>query len=262
MTGDQLIAEMNDRIGELVTNAEPRVRVGYDVFNKILDDGRFKSQFETDTSGGLLDQNFRAAAENELFGYDHDLLPSQRPIYAYLSGARESGWLDQYGSIQVVLRDDVKRRATFTLDDSLTKNSIPQPIYGNDPSLAYAWVMEPPGDIASAPMDELAGAYPEMQVHDGLSVSDIAEVVIPHWEPSPYWQEALRRGHVLRDALDEQVRIAGVRPPSMEEAIRLADEQIAEAERMLTNPYDALIARLEALGIRVRRVQSLTETQP
>ena len=45
--------------------------------------GRFKTQFETNTSGGMLGPSSRADAEEHLFSYPHSLDPKKRPVYGF-----------------------------------------------------------------------------------------------------------------------------------------------------------------------------------
>jgi hypothetical protein len=105
----------------------------------ILRDGRFKTQFETGTSGGIIKpdgspSSLRIAAEERVFGLPEDLPPEQRPVYGALRtgrleealtlGSRESHaapWRSpwHYGDHVFLLGDEAKGRSTYTWGDSL-----------------------------------------------------------------------------------------------------------------------------------------------
>lgn len=89
---------------------------------KILESGRFKSQFETGTSGGTLSNDVRRRAERVGLGAPLDLPADRRPIYGYLDTS-EIGHPDRaygYGSVKWVLKNEVRdTRTTVTWGDSL-----------------------------------------------------------------------------------------------------------------------------------------------
>jgi len=79
-----------------------------------------KTQFETRTSQGNLDIDFRRDAEYSGLGLPRNLDPSLRPIYGAINrldvGSGSSRW---YGSVEFVLKDEVWDRTTVTMGDSL-----------------------------------------------------------------------------------------------------------------------------------------------
>lgn len=89
---------------------------------KILESGRFKSQFEIGTSGGTLSDNMRRKAEHIGLGAPLDLPAERRPIYGYLDTS-EIGHPQRvhgYGSVKWVLKNEVRdTRTTVTWGDSL-----------------------------------------------------------------------------------------------------------------------------------------------
>lgn len=141
----------------------------------ILADGRFKTRFEGAGSLASLDDlEKRAETEQKFYGYALDLPVEQRPIFGYLcgqsNGAATHGHtiiLDEYGTAAIRFKDVVLARTTFCLGDSLMQEHAP---------VAYCADMLP-GDI-----DEII-PYVEAQIHGGVSVEDIAEVVF-HLERS------------------------------------------------------------------------------
>ena len=99
-----------------VSIAAPR-----EALESIIDDGRFKSQFESGTSRGLLDDRVRAEAERNLFGYPSDLPDEHRPIYGHISDRTlwPSSTATAYGDWNAVLDPRRTKDATFTIGDSL-----------------------------------------------------------------------------------------------------------------------------------------------
>lgn len=102
-----------------------------EILDEILDSGRFKTQFETMSSGGAFHPVARAVQEEMFFGYPQDTDPVDRPIY---------GWVDhpdhpdqarqlpqQYGVLTWRLKDEIKDRATVTAVDSLSRPVVPGP---------------------------------------------------------------------------------------------------------------------------------------
>lgn len=181
-----------------VSGSEVRKRTHLQGLEGILADGRVKSQFEVGYSRGLFNPDFRAQEEAAMFGYARDLDPSKRPIYGYLSATSESGSVTHYGDVVLRLRDEVRGRTTFTLADSLGSA-------GTGEAMAPAPLLEPtrlatrmPGGgdpvrhlLAAGPERVAAGdagaiellrsrivdGYAEAQIHGGLAVDDIVEVV-------------------------------------------------------------------------------------
>lgn len=233
---EALFAELEEAIARTTAESRVQIRIRPGALAQVLDDGRFKSQFETNTSGGALDQNLRARAEEKMFGYERELDPASRPIYGYLSGANELS-VNGYGEIRVVLRDDVRARTTFVLDDSLGPGAfgetIPAPVEAPN-SLAMNWggyrQFSVDLDLRQARLNDISGIYPEAQIHGGVAVTDIEEVVLPGWQPSNVWQ------------IDYDRAIAEER----------FDDALVIRRKYLTDPYESLRARLDELGIRWR----------
>lgn len=130
---------------------------------KILSDGRWKSQFETGTSDAKLDPHFRAQAEMELFGFNQDEEPTtyneydferyftdselhvlddykeKRAVYGYFSD-EECGAVNmegkvpppsnlrRYGNVIIKLKKDrILQKTTITFEDSLSKECAAVP---------------------------------------------------------------------------------------------------------------------------------------
>lgn len=176
---ESTVAKMVD---QLVDPAKPvSIRVSSSVIDKILDSGRFKTQFETMTSGGALNTDLRAKAEAQGFGLAEDLAPEERPIYGYIANKQFDRWLSDYGDLSIELKHDARKRTTFMMGDSLTPmregHGVPAPLDAPDKS---AW----DGNITS--LYEVAHGheewmmtgmeYVEAQIHGGVRVSDIQSV--------------------------------------------------------------------------------------
>lgn len=197
-------ADLTKRMKESFTGKKVAVRVSPKTVEHILNDGRIKSQFETNKSSGKKDFGVRASIERALFGITDK--PHQnaekRPIYGYVAmdGIRPAGVgssqlgdpstdaLSQYGQVQVVLKDHVRDRTTAMFGDSMNNMSeaIPTPI--NNPD--WRSFQASRGGITGKGLMGLdrsgdnqefrAGAYAEAQIHGGVGVDDIEEIVFPN----------------------------------------------------------------------------------
>lgn len=191
MTVDELIDAVEKKMTRLMQSAEVRIRVSPSALDKILDDGRFLNQFETGTSGGLLDQPTRISGEEFLFNIARTADAADRPIYGYLGDVRfvDAGQIEQYGSVVVRLRPEIMARSTVTWGDSLDAVVIgagigPRPFgVGAIESWSDAWE-----DINRLSwflsdeiktIDDVMGPtnYVEAQIYGGVRISDIEEVV-------------------------------------------------------------------------------------
>jgi hypothetical protein len=139
-------AEITAHLKGLLAGRPVATRVGPDVLEAVLRDGRFRTKFETGKSAGGAKVEGRAWQERTWFGYDPDTLPADlRPIYGYVmvngeyaaaTGPHGLGWFERladsqwkkgigdsdvlsaYGEIQVVFKPEVLQRTTFTVGDS------------------------------------------------------------------------------------------------------------------------------------------------
>lgn len=210
MSDAELKAELGRRSKDAWAGKPIAVRVTPNALQGILGSGRLKSQFETNTSQGLLDPNVRANAEAKWYGIPRTGSdPSKRPIYGYVAveGIRPKGdgsdYLDQYGGIQVFLKDSVRDRTTAMWGDSLNQEEfgVPEPV--NNPTWRSYSLTRPAianGDLTKLDRDVTSSSwreksFVEAQVHGGVSTADIAEVVLPS-QPSPSLRAALEQAGV------------------------------------------------------------------
>lgn len=139
-----------------VDKAHPCIRVPGHVLGQVLSEGRLKSQFETGTSRGRLDQDWRGRSEFQHFGYDHPSArehgffnagedederdqpgaehPAQaRPIYGYLAhDPVRNDLAAQYGEHTLVLKKPrIWHRTSASFGDSLSTDQSygPQPVH-------------------------------------------------------------------------------------------------------------------------------------
>ncbi|MDO8499989.1 MAG: hypothetical protein Q7S66_05055 [bacterium] len=160
---EEFKAKLQAKVEEMVGRAEFFRATPLDVLEKIMNvDGRWKNQFETATSNGTLDPNFRAIKEIKMFGfnktespvaltdlsqYDSELtlkLPKKvlekdkekRPIYGYFSDDEHGGinnrngkippptFVDMYGRVNFKIKKErALKKATITFHDSLGPGS-------------------------------------------------------------------------------------------------------------------------------------------
>ncbi len=183
---DVYIKQAEERLEKIANMGTPTVRVNEYAFNRITKDGRFKTQFETQHSNGYLAPDYRSSAELKGLGAPRNLDPTHRPIYGYLEAPNDewgSKWgVDQYGDIKMILdRDAVANRAYFTLGDSLggfdAENFIATPL--TKPSVE---ALESTAQLlarSDAEFFQSFYGYAEMQIKDGVTLADLAEISIP-----------------------------------------------------------------------------------
>jgi hypothetical protein len=189
VTPKEFAKAMDDAIRRVVMKADVYVRTPPGVLKAILHDGRFKSQFESGTSKGYLNNYFRRNHEKKLMSYGSNSPANRRPIYGYLSeGSKSPPGTAQYGSVRIKLKDSVRRRTTFTVGDSIdaiaggrNPGFYPTPL--ENPS-HYADVLDQwPDSVRDmnptryTSVNQRVGVrYWEAQVHGGVTLKDIDTV--------------------------------------------------------------------------------------
>lgn len=168
------IASNQQKLKEILATQPVTINLTSDDLEKVFQDGRFKSQFETGDSEGAYNPEKRNETEAIVFGYStRTTSPEKRPIYgsipefgaAALARPGETGtWL--YGDTRVVLKDSVRSRTTFTAGDSLGMGWNPSSV--ENPRL----------NGASLTTKKPYVGYIEAQIHGGVNVSDIKELVV------------------------------------------------------------------------------------
>ena len=116
---------IGNKMSEVINNSEYAIRVDSEIFDKILDDGRFKNQFETKTSGGALNFDYRKKATKQLFGKGAIKDIKDYEKYGYLTTNNfieeyHNSNVSQYGNCIVHFdKKYLKNKVTYTIDDSL-----------------------------------------------------------------------------------------------------------------------------------------------
>lgn len=125
-------AEVEPKMIEVAEEGELMIQTpDGDVLEDIVDSGRFKSQFETGSSGGMFYPQARAVQEQKFFGYPQDIPPEQRPIYGWVDNPDKHEWnspIEQYGNVTWIMKDELRGRTTVSFQDSLSRPVIPGPI--------------------------------------------------------------------------------------------------------------------------------------
>lgn len=203
MSFEALTVQSESVLQSVIDKKDLTINAPLSVTRKILDDGRIKSQFETNYSRGNLDGSMRSAAEQYMFGYSKGIPVEDRPIYGSftdLSNTSQNS-VRYYGETQFVLTDAARARSTAVWTDSLGAPELPSP--ANDVS----WMSFRPDDAQYATAGvtdwrEMAAKamsaggenfgvinptdyrvmngspYIEAQVHGGVSMADVSEIRI------------------------------------------------------------------------------------
>ena len=143
---EEVYEVLNEKVKELIDTSDFGIRTSNDVLELILDEGRFKNQFETNTSNGVLNPSTRSDVEQEVINVPKDTLNHDRPVYGmcfpevssklknisdvfvtlprdvknyYVNGP--GNWYGNYrdGAVCIFKKDSVIDNVSFTLGDSL-----------------------------------------------------------------------------------------------------------------------------------------------
>lgn len=197
---DEFTEEMEEQIEkdlkDILNENDMATRVSMENLDKILEDGRIKSQFETGKSSTTINADIRKEMEQTLFGYNLDLEDSLRPIYGYLTnfkngfdGSSTNGSI-MYGNVAIKLKKgNLSNRTTFTFGDSLdgTRWDVKVPSLFTNPSKISISANRSLTDnygkfIGKLPKDlkDITENIPyvELQFHGGVSIKDIEKIYI------------------------------------------------------------------------------------
>lgn len=180
-----------ENLQQYIENNAVVIRLSPDALESVIADGRFKSQFETGSSGGWFDPSFRSQYEEFAFGIPQDIPAAERPIYGFIEDDESSTRAYWYGDAKVYLRDEVKERSTITAADSLDTG---QPGYHAFNVRAGALfsdrIFEDAYDNRLEQRDDMS--YVEVQVQGGVTLGDIDHVEMTKVGGSrDYWKEIL-----------------------------------------------------------------------
>lgn len=210
---DSEIHMVGDFMKEFINNNDFCMRIPSGILKKILDEGRFKNQFETHSSQGLLDYETRKEVTKALFGSDtaklkdsefekYGYLGPKDTTFDYMQAKHQPG---QYGRVRITFKkSSLQKRTTFTIDDSLdsalSKSAIAgdvnNPMMGGMEYYRAARLIESlkplkeKGTLAKTAADFnstmtelfLRPLYVELQYHGDVTTKNIEKISIPRTE--------------------------------------------------------------------------------
>lgn len=241
-TANALTAEY---IRDATKNISYQMRVpNCQIMSLILDSGRFKTQMETNSSGGVLNSKVRKDFSKDSFGVDPETLPAdQYEIYGYASHGdlvKESKadsevgkGVSQYGQVVVTLKkDSMRNRTTMMIGDSLDARQ----------SARVNWVDRPDLQAVSskARISLIDGAY---EHHQRKAADPNHEVDL---------EDLLQDAHVGYAELQYH---GGIRVEDIESVTLIADYNAEEGVEVEQEMPQELVDRLKALGIKAKIVK-------
>lgn len=195
---DKFLKYIDSSVKEWISEKNVDVCISISAVNlkKVLNDGRFKTQFEINPEW-VSEPEGREETEKTLFGYDSSFDPKKRPVYGFLKSKNKSiptavhDYMLQDGTSTgitnskiarsfVVLKNDVRDRTTFAMSDTmgslLKQHDRERASSLNDPipilSAPLSKMAKMPKDLYSAQV-----LYTEVQVHNSVSLNDIDKII-------------------------------------------------------------------------------------
>jgi len=171
----------------------------------VLKDGRLKTQFETNTSGGMLSEEYRKTATYQLFGVDSkDMKASDFEKYGYLASKDlyrdiNNEYVEHYGEITMRFKKETMLdRTTLTIGDSYddvaysghyeetekSAYSLPTSVTNIKPEIMSKTVdnLKELNEETVSEADLLASkldvSYIELQYHGEVTIDDIESVTM------------------------------------------------------------------------------------
>ncbi|MGW5520448.1 alpha/beta hydrolase, partial [Nocardia africana] len=295
---------------DLVEGKPLAIRMRQEALFGLLADGRFKTQFEGMLGGGRAGEVARL--EDRWFGNPEDVDPRLRPVYGLvlIDGERPAGLSDaatsaglgdlrtrlytekvaMYGRIEVVLRDDVRQRATFCVGDSLVYSgsqfdgkparTVPSPLL--DPRPESFGVVPLSADVAVEDHAlrgierDYSGAlfrrhqFVESHIHGGVTLADIDHINLPE-SPDPELRAALDNAGIPWRVLDSHaVARSGDAEAIARERHRLEEDRAMVEDRVagLRREIDAagwpgapsrIRERVEAVRVELRNAEAMRD---
>jgi hypothetical protein len=185
------VATITEKLKNYTENSSMTVRCSVGSLIEIIDDGRFKTQYETGTTGGGLDISGRSNIELMGQNVDYGIDISKRPVYGCLKqnvngviNVDEYSGDAKYGDCVCVMKNSLRDRTTFCFGDSKDRRLYSSPLSNPEfkSFLGYDNVIEDYKNITNEDFSSLFAtgkiSYPEIQIHDGVKVDDIDYVII------------------------------------------------------------------------------------
>lgn len=180
----EVAATVDTTFRKLVAENNISIQFKSQHIDSLLTDGRFKTQFETASSGGTLNTRIRAEAEERGLGIPQDIDPKQRPIYGFIDLGKQSRFnVAQYGDLTFVAKPELHQRATVTADDSLgnMQNGLVAGTPATNPGKA-GWDRQVASLYEYAKSGDLTDltysfSYIEVQMQQGVTLADMRAVI-------------------------------------------------------------------------------------
>lgn len=203
-------AELATKVKDAFADKDVAIRVTHESLERILDDGRFRSQFESGLATGTQDMHGKARREASWFGTSPHAQDDKdkRAIYGYVAmngivpaDSHGTTWKDgpdklsMFGTAQVVLKKDVRSRTAAMYGDSAVNWSEGRLSPIDNPSWeSFTGIGDPKSftrekalrdlDRDHASFEFRSTAYAEAAITGGVTTDDIAEVVFAK-KPTP-----------------------------------------------------------------------------
>lgn len=193
---EKMEEDIKNDLAKLLEEGEMATRTSMESLEKIIEDGRIRSQFETGKSSTRINAEIRKGIEKELFGYSFDLDNSLRPIYGYLTNIKDGFEFSSkngammYGNVTIILKKkDLSKKTTFTIGDSLdgTRYNFKVPSLYDNPAISSISANKSLTDSYGKFTGKLGNnlekvttnvSYVELQFHGGVSIKNIEKVYI------------------------------------------------------------------------------------
>lgn len=188
MTVSEYKVFIESKVKKVLEKSSIHIRVHSKTVDDILVSKRLKSSFETgsgpQTSGPKFGLGARAKFEERAFSIGKNSRVNDRPIYGYLSDSADGNpvssggtntLLNGYGKISFRLKKDVKRRATFSIEDSMIRDGVTAPSPIDNPSYRSLLHNDKNWTLAdkAKTTDEMSMSFVETQVHGRVALSDV-----------------------------------------------------------------------------------------
>lgn len=226
---EKMEEDIKKDLEKLLDEGEMATRTSMESLEKIIEDGRIKSQFETSKSATPINAEIRKEIEKQLFGYKFDLDDSLRPIYGYLTNTKDGFEFSSkngammYGNVTIVLKKkDLSKRTTFTVGDSLdgTRHNFKVPNLYDDPGISSMSADSSLTDSYGKFTGKLGNTletvttnvpYIELQFHGGVSIKNIEKVYIHTYMDTWYGKQKLNIDTKQLSKLEKLLDKAGIK---------------------------------------------------
>lgn len=190
---------------DIVKKSKVFVNIEAEDFRHVLEDKRFKNQFETMDSNGLYNPKKRKAFEEWALGVSPNTPAKYRPIYGWwatsdkmASETKEN--VSYYGDIIVEFKPSIKKRTTYASYDTLGLMPRKTSIWGADITGRYSLSRRTAEYLVENRMDKAHWfkpteysafknyGYAETQIRGGAGLHEVSKVFIPSAKGlTEYW---------------------------------------------------------------------------